>query len=66
VSFRVQSSSPLLLDVAIVQNTGTYNKAWWWYYGLTQQELENYYTATDARLISVEQFSLSSRTACCR
>jgi hypothetical protein len=27
VSLRVQSASPLLFDVALVQNTGTYNKA---------------------------------------
>ena len=39
VSLRVQSASPLLFDVALVKNTGTYNKAWWWYYGLTAQDL---------------------------
>ena len=30
VSLRVESASPLLFDVALVHNTGTYNKAWWW------------------------------------
>jgi CubicO group peptidase (beta-lactamase class C family) len=62
VSLRVQSPSPLLFDVATVQNTGTYNKAWWWYYGLTQQQLENYYTANDARLISVEPYVVGGTT----
>ena len=38
VSLRVQSTSPLLLDVAMVKNTGTYAKAWWWYYGVTAQD----------------------------
>jgi CubicO group peptidase (beta-lactamase class C family) len=62
VSLRVQSSSPLLFDVALVQNTGTYNKAWWWYYGLTQQQLQNYYTANDARLVSVEPYVVGGTT----
>lgn len=62
VSLRVQSSSPLLFDVALVQNSGTYNKAWWWYYGVTAQELENYYTANDARLVSVEPYVVGGTT----
>ena len=62
VSLRVQSASPLLFDVALVQNTGTYNKAWWWYYGLTAQQLQNYYTANNARLISVEPYVVGGTT----
>jgi CubicO group peptidase (beta-lactamase class C family) len=62
VSLRVQSASPLLLDVAMVQNTGTYNKAWWWYYGVTAQELQNYYTANDARIVSLEPYEVGGTT----
>src|SRR5208337_4638983 len=58
VSLRVQSTSPLLFDVALVQNTGTYNKAWWWYYGLTAQELQNYVTANDARIVNLEPYEV--------
>ena len=62
VSLRVQSSSPLLFDVATVQNTGTYKKDWWWYYGFTAEELQNYYTAKDARLVSVEPYVVGGTT----
>jgi CubicO group peptidase (beta-lactamase class C family) len=62
VSLRVESASPLLFDVALVQNTGTYNKDWWWYYGLTQQQLQDNCTANDARLISVEPYVVGGTT----
>ena len=62
VSLRVQSSSPLLFDVATVQNTGTYNKAWWWYYGVTAQELQNYVTANDARIVSLDPYVVGGTT----
>lgn len=62
VSLRVQSASPLLLDVALVQNTGTYNKDWWWYYGLTAQELVNYYTVNDARIVNIEPYVVGGTT----
>jgi N-acyl-D-amino-acid deacylase len=56
VSLRVESASPLLFDVAMVQNTGTYAKTWWWYYGLSEKDLNDRVTANDARLISVEPY----------
>jgi CubicO group peptidase (beta-lactamase class C family) len=62
VSLRVQSSSPLLFDVATVKNTGIYNKDWWWYYGLTAQDLQNYYTANDARVVSLEPYVVGGTT----
>ena len=62
VSLRVQSSSPLLFDVALVQNTGTYAKVWSWYYGVTAQQLQNYYTANDARPVSVEPYTVGGTT----
>src|SRR5579863_3951979 len=62
VSLRVQSASPLLFDVAFVQNSGTYNKDWWWYYGVIAQELPNYYTANDARIVSLEPYVVGGTT----
>jgi CubicO group peptidase (beta-lactamase class C family) len=56
VSLRVHSASPLLLDVAMVQNTGTFAKAWWWYYGLSAQQLINHTTANDARIVDLEPY----------
>lgn len=62
VSLRVQSSSPLLFDVATVKNTGTYYKAWWWYYGVTAQYLQNYVDANDARIVSLEPYVVGGTT----
>jgi N-acyl-D-amino-acid deacylase len=56
VSLRVQSTSPLRLDVAMVENTGTFAKTWWWYYGLTEQDVNNYAKANDARLVNIEPY----------
>ncbi len=56
VSLRVQSTNPLLLDVAMVQNTGSQAKTWWWYYGLTAQQLGDQTTANDARIVSIEPY----------
>jgi len=62
VSLRVQSSSPLMLDVAMVQNTGTFAKTWWWYYGLTAQQLADRATANDARIVNLEPYIVNGTT----
>ena len=62
VSLRVESTSPLLFDVALVQNTGTYEKTWWWYYGLTAQELQDRVTANDARIVNLEPYLVNGTT----
>ena len=62
VSLRVASTNPLLLDVALVQNTDTYKKTWWWYYGLTAQELQDHLTANNARLESLEPYVVNGVT----
>jgi len=62
VSLRVQSSSPLLFDVAMVKNTGTFAKTWWWYYGLTAEQVNDYTTANDARLVNVEPYVVGGTT----
>jgi CubicO group peptidase (beta-lactamase class C family) len=62
VSLRVESASPLLLDVSVVQNTGTYAKTWWWYYGVTEQELQNLATANDARIVNLEPYVVAGQT----
>lgn len=62
VSLRVESASPLLFDVAMVQNTGSYAKTWWWYYGLSAQQLQNYANANDARIINLEPYVVNGQT----
>jgi CubicO group peptidase (beta-lactamase class C family) len=62
VSLRVQSSNPLRLDVAMVQNTGTFAKTWWWYYGQTADQLANLATANDARIVNLEPYVVNGTT----
>ncbi len=62
VSLRVESSSPLLFDVAMVQNTATYAKTWWWYPQLTAQQVEDYSNANDARVVNLEPYVVGSTT----
>ena len=62
VSLRVESASPLLFDVALVQNSGTYAKTWWWYYGQTAQELQDQATAHDARIVGIEPYVVNGTT----
>jgi CubicO group peptidase (beta-lactamase class C family) len=62
VSLRVQSSKPLLLDVAMVHNTGTFAKTWWWYPGLTAKQVNDYATANNARLVNLEPYVVDGTT----
>ena len=62
VSLRVESSSPLLFDVAMVQNTGTNAKAWWWYPGLTEQQVHDYTNANNARIVNLEPYVINGVT----
>jgi CubicO group peptidase (beta-lactamase class C family) len=62
VSLRVHSTSPLLLDVAMVHNTGTFAKTWWWYYGLSEQQVNDYATANNARTINIEPYVVNGTT----
>src|SRR5271166_5641262 len=62
VSLRVQSLNPLLLDVAMVKNTGTFAKTWWWYYGQTAEQLGDIATANDARIVNLEPYVVNGTT----
>lgn len=59
IDLEVNSSSPTF-SVAYVKNSGTYQRAWWWYYGLTQTQVNSYLTTNNARLIDVEPYSTAS------
>lgn len=62
VSLRVTSTNPLLFDVALVQNTGTYAKEWWWYPSETAQGLASLATANNARIVSLEPYVVNGTT----
>jgi CubicO group peptidase (beta-lactamase class C family) len=62
VSLRVESISPLLFDVATVNNTGTYAKTWWWWYGQTAEEVAQRATALNARIVTLEPYVVGGTT----
>lgn len=56
VSIQVEQASPLLLTVAMVQNTGAYAKTWWWYYGQTESDLANRVKTLNARIVNLDPY----------
>jgi hypothetical protein len=62
VSLQVEQASPLLLTVAMVQNTGSYAKSWWWYVGVTSAQLSTNLTTNNARLIELQPYDDGSGT----
>ena len=46
----------------MVQNTGTFAKTWWWYFGQTAQQLANLVTANDARIVNLEPYVVNGTT----
>lgn len=59
IDIEVTSSSPTF-TAAYVRNSGTYNRAWWWYYGLTSAQVSSRLSANSARLIDIEPYSTSA------
>jgi len=58
IDLQVDSVSPFLLTVTLVENTGAYAKEWWWYYGLPQAQVTSYLTANNGRLISLKAYDI--------
>jgi len=54
--------SPLLFTVAMVSNTGSYAKAWWYYYGVTAAQLSATLGANNARLVSLDAYDSGGTT----
>jgi hypothetical protein len=53
ITIQVEQTSPRpLLTVAMVQNTGPYEKTWWWYYGQTETDIANHAKELNARVIN--------------
>ena len=61
VDLELRSSSPRF-DVAYVKNSGTYQRAWWWYHGLTGAQVKSKLSAKHARLIDIEPYSTGKGT----
>lgn len=45
-----------LYDAVLVQNSGAYSAAWWWYTGLTSAQVSSNLTTNQARLIDLEPY----------
>lgn len=59
VQIKVEQTSPtILFTVALVSNTKSYAKSWWWYYGLTAADLNNNLNANHARLIDLDAYDI--------
>ncbi len=42
--------------IVMVPNTGSQNKAWWWYVGVTDSQIGGLLEANDARLVDLESY----------
>ena len=61
-SIQVEQRSPLLLTVAMVQNTGAYAKTWWWYYGQTEADIANHARELNARITNFDAYEVNGGT----
>lgn len=64
---QVDGTSPWTFTVAMVQNTGTYQTGWWWYYDVSGATISTLLTQNNARLIDLEPVDTgagSTRFAC--
>ena len=42
--------------IVMVPNTGSQEKSWWWYAGISAADVELYYTRNNARLVDIESY----------
>ena len=53
---RVEDPSVPTFAVTMVQNSGAYGSAWWWYYGVDGPTVTNLLSQNNARLISIDPY----------
>lgn len=56
VDIEVTSTSPFRLAVSAVRNSGEYAGGWWYYYGLTAEQVGDYLEDNNARLVDIEPY----------
>lgn len=54
--------SKLYFTVVLTPNTGSYKKAWWWYYGVTPSSVSSRLSANGARLVDIDSYKVGSAT----
>jgi hypothetical protein len=55
-----QTASGLRFAVAMIANTGSAAKGYWWYYGQTAAQVNAFVAANNARLVDLDRYSTSS------
>jgi len=58
---EVVQASPLRFNAAFVENSGAYNKGWWWYYNADVQFLDNALSSNNPRLIDLERYEINGQ-----
>lgn len=57
IDIEVQTSDPLTFSAAFVQNAGAHAvNGWWWYFGLSFEDIADYVDQNDGRLIDIERY----------
>ena len=57
VDIEVETANPITFSAAFVRNAGSYAKAWWWNYGMTDGNVNSMLASNNARLIDLEPYS---------
>jgi hypothetical protein len=58
VDIYVESISPHIFTGVYVANEASYEKTWWWYYGVDEDELNQRLDENNARLISLKAYDI--------
>lgn len=59
VDIYVEATSPSHLFTGVyVANSGSYQKTWWWYYGVDETTLNNAFSTNNARPISLKAYDI--------
>jgi len=55
-----ENSGDILWAVLMVPNTGAQQKPWWWYVGVSPDELADYLARNDGRLVDIESYDTAA------
>jgi len=58
VDIYVEDISPHVFTGVFVKNADSYEKTWWWYYGIDEDELNQHLDDNNARLIALKAYDI--------
>ncbi|MCC6669979.1 MAG: serine hydrolase [Planctomycetes bacterium] len=62
VDLEVDPAQAGPFTVSLVPNSGSFARTWWWYYGLTLQQVGSYVSSNQARLTDLERYEVNGQT----